>query len=83
LQHTDGAEIRHYMLQGFFSHQQQLMANLAAYYRNFGIQLIPFSRDEKDWDQIIDVLEDFAARAPAEDLMRLQRLTDMQDLLNG
>jgi len=29
------------------------------------------------------VLEDFAARAPAEDLMRLQRLTDMEDLLNG
>jgi hypothetical protein len=59
------------------------MANLAAYYRHFGIQLIPFSRDERDWDQIIDVLEDFAARAPAEDLMRLQRLTDMEDLLNG
>ena len=83
LQHTGGAEITHYLLQGFFSHQQQLMANLTAYYRNFGIQLIPFSRDEKDWDQIIDVLEDFAARAPAEDLMRLQRLTDMEDLLNG
>jgi len=83
LQRTGGAEIRHYMLQGFFSHQQQLMTNLAAYYRGFGIQLIPFSRDDRDWDQVIDVLEDFGARAPAEDLMRLQRLTDMEDLLNG
>jgi hypothetical protein len=82
-QRADGAEIKHYMLQGFFSHEKQLMANLAAYYRNFGIQLIPFSRDEKDWDQIVEVLEDFAARSPAEDLMRLQRLTDMEDLLNG
>lgn len=83
LQDTDGAEIRHYMLQGFFSHQHQLMANLAAYYRSFGIQLIPFSLDEKDWEQIIDVLEEFAVRSPTEDLMRLQRLTDMEDLLNG
>jgi hypothetical protein len=83
LQHPERAEIKHYMLQGFFSHQQQLMANLAAYYRGFGIQLIPFSRDERDWEQIIDVLEDFGARAPAEDLMRLQRLADMEGLLNG
>jgi hypothetical protein len=83
-EHAEGyAEIRHYMLQGFFSHQQQLMVNLASYYRNFGIQLIPFLRDNKDWEQLIDVLDDFAQRAPAADLMKLQKLADMEDLLNG
>jgi hypothetical protein len=84
LERTEGyAEIRHYMLQGFFSHQHQLMLNLAAYYRNFGIQLVPFLRDNKDWEQLIDVLDDFAQRAPAADLMKLQKLADMEDLLNG
>jgi hypothetical protein len=76
-------EIRHYMLQGFFLHQHQLMLHLAAYYRDFGIQLIPFLRDNKDWDQLIDVLDDFARRAPAADLMRLQKLADMEGLLDG
>jgi hypothetical protein len=66
-----------------FSHQEKLLSNLATYYRTFGIQVIPFLRDNKDWEQLIDVLEDFARRAPAGDLMKLQKLADMEDLLNG
>jgi hypothetical protein len=84
LEQIDGyTEIRHYVLQGFYSHQHQLMVHLGAYYRDFGIQLIPFLRDNKDWDQLIDVLDEFARRAPAADLMRLQKLADMEGLLDG
>jgi SIR2-like domain len=74
-------EIRHYLLQGFFSHEQELMLHLMSYYGEFGIQLIPFLRDEKDWDQLIDVLDDFARHAPASDPMKLQTLLDMEGLL--
>ena len=52
------------MLQGFFSHEHQLMLSLASYYQECGIRLIPFLRDHKDWHQLIDVIEDFARCAP-------------------
>jgi hypothetical protein len=73
----------HYMLQGFFSHERTLMLHLASYYRECGIKLIPFLRDDKDWNQLIEVIEDFARRAPASDPMKVQKLLDMKDLLDG
>jgi hypothetical protein len=79
---TSVGEIKHFMLQGYFSHEQELMTNLSFYYADFGIQLIPFLRDHKDWDQLIDVLDDFARKAPASDPMKLQTLADMEKLLN-
>ncbi len=72
----------HYLLQGFFSHERELMHHLASYYQECGIKLLPFSRDQKDWHQLIEVIEDFARRAPAADPMRLQKLLDMEDLLD-
>jgi SIR2-like domain len=59
-------EARHFLLQGFFSHEATLLRHLETYYlRECGIQLIPFLRDHKDRDQLLDVLEDFAQRMPA------------------
>jgi hypothetical protein len=72
----------HYLLQGFFSHERELKQHLAAYYQECGIRLLPFLRDQKDWHQLIEVIEDFACRAPAADPMRLQKLVDMEDLLD-
>lgn len=75
---------RHYILQGFFSHETMLLASLKSYYLSeCDIQLIPFLRDDKDWDQLLDVLEDFARRLPASDPLVLQKAHDMKDLLNG
>jgi hypothetical protein len=76
-------EIRHYLLQGFFAHERELMRSFAGYYREFGIQLLPFLRDQKNWDQLIDVLEEFARRAPVAELMKSEKLLQMEDLLNG
>jgi SIR2-like domain len=59
-------EARHFLLQGFFSHEATLLRRMETYYlRECGIQLIPFLRDHKDHDQLLDVLEDFAQRMPA------------------
>lgn len=70
------------MLQGFFTHQQSLIRNLSSYYLNeCGIELIPFRRDEKDWDQLIDVVESFAQQMPATSPMMLQKMQDMEGLL--
>ena len=76
-------EIRHFLLQGFFSHEEELARNLSIYYAESGIELIPFLRDQKDWDQLVDVLEEYASEAAAGAPLNLQIFKEMEDLLNG
>jgi len=77
-------ETKHYLVQGFFSHQRELMLSMKTYFRReCGIKLIPFWRDEKDWDMLLDVVDYLAEKVPASDLMVLQELNDMEDLLDG
>lgn len=77
-------EARHYLLQGFFSHEEQVLRTLRSYYLNeCGIELIPFLRDQKDREQLLDVLEHFAREMPASDPMVLQRAQEMEALLDG
>lgn len=76
-------EAKHYLLQGFYSHEHELMRSLTRYYLGeCGIQLIPYLRDHKDWDQILDVLEEFARAAPASNPLYVQEFKEMRDLLN-
>jgi hypothetical protein len=76
-------EARHYILQPFFSHERELMRSMRRYYlRDCGIELIPYLRDQKDWEQLLDVLEDFAEKVPASDLIYLQEFKEMADLLD-
>jgi SIR2-like domain len=74
-------EMRHFLLQGFFSHEQEVARSLVPYYRECGIELIPFLRDNLDWDQLIDVLEEFARLAPVGDPLKVQTLKEMEALL--
>lgn len=76
-------EERHYLLQGFYSHEHELMRSLTRYYRECGIRLIPFLRDEKNWDQLIDALEHFARLMPAAGTLKSEMLLEMEDLLDG
>jgi hypothetical protein len=76
-------ETKHFILQGFFSHEAQLQRSLKSYYRECGIDLIPFLRDNKNWDQLLDVLEEFARITPASEALVLQKMQEMEDLLNG
>lgn len=79
---SDGqAEAKHFMLQGYFSHQTELMRSLAQYYRQCDIQLLPFLRDERDWAQLINVLEEYARVMPATAPMNLEILAEMEALL--
>jgi SIR2-like domain len=75
-------EMRHFLLQGFFSHEQELARSLSNYYAECGIELIPFLRDQKDWDQLIDVLEEYARLAPVGAPLNVQVLKEMEALLN-
>ena len=76
-------QLRHYVLQGFFQHQQQLVDSMTTYFGDCGIQLIPFLRDYKDWEQLVDVVEDFARAAPAAEIMASEKLIEMGALLGN
>lgn len=76
-------EARHFLLQGYFSHQQELMSSLKQYYRQCGIELLSFQRDQKDWEQLIDVLEKFADVMPASSPLNLQISAEMEELLRA
>ena len=84
---TPGAnrsEAKHYLLQGFFSHEYELMRNLKRYYLSeCGIHLLPFKRDQNDRDQLLNVLDKYAELTPASNLMYLQEFKEMGGLLNG
>jgi hypothetical protein len=75
-------EIRHFLLQGFFSHEEELARSLSNYYAECGIELIPFLRDQKDWDQLMDVLEEYARIAPSGAPLNVQIFKEMGALLD-
>jgi hypothetical protein len=76
-------EAKHYVLQGYFGHQIELMRSMRAYFLNeCGIELIGFRRDERDWAQLADVLEAFALTISSRGPMLAQELSDMGGLLD-
>ena len=74
----------HYLLQGFFRHEYELMRSLDQYYiSECGIQLLPFCRDQNNWNQLLNVLEFFAREIPASPLLISQKAKEMKYLLYG
>ena len=80
---AEDAALRHYTVQGFFSHEHQLMLRLKSYYRQCGVGLIPFLKDENGHDQLLDVIDWFAVQAPAAPLMLAEAFREMEEWLNG
>jgi hypothetical protein len=78
-----GLQPRHFILQGFFSHERELMLGMRRYFRECGIELLCFLKDHKGWDQLVDVLDEFARSIPASDLAVLQELNEMETLIDG
>jgi len=76
-------EIRHFLLQGFYSHERELMVNLSSYYGECGIHLIPFLKDQEGWNQLVHVLESFGESVPASSTAVLQEFKEMEALLDG
>jgi len=74
-------EARHFLLQGFFSHQATLRDRLESYYlRECGIQLVPFLRDQKDHEQLLSILEEFAQVMPVSTPLVLHQEQVLEDL---
>ena len=72
----------HYILQGFFSHETALMRSFRDYYlRECNIGLLPFSKDQKGWRQLVEVLEYLAREIPVGGLLPTQQRLEMDALL--
>lgn len=74
-------EPRHYVIQGFFSHEIELARSLDGYFRQFGIGLLPYSRDERDWAQLIEVVQHYASELSAGTALELAMRAEMEGLL--
>ncbi len=75
-------EPRHYVLQGFFTHDLELARSLESYFREFGIGLLPFSRDDRNWDQLIKVIDYLAREIPPGPPLALPKRLEMEELLS-
>jgi len=78
---SERPQARHFMLQGYFAHEYELMRSLTLYYAQCDIELIPFRRDLRDWGQLTEVLEAFAAIIPATTPLGLQVQMEMESFL--
>lgn len=70
----------HFLLQGPFSHERELMVSMRTYYRECGIELLPFRKTSEDGEQLISLLEAFASSVPASGPFVLQEFKEMEAL---
>ena len=78
-----GLQLRHFLLQGFYSHERELMVSMRTYYRECGIELVPFLKDQGGWEQLINVLESWSKGVPTSAPLVSQQLKEMESLLDG
>lgn len=75
---------RHFLLQGFYSHERELMVSMRTYYRECGIELVAFSKDQNGWEQLTNVLESWCKAIPASASPLIsQQLKEMEALIDG
>jgi hypothetical protein len=78
---NEGIEQKHFILHGFFTHQFELAQSLKEYFAKFGVELIPFSRDEHDWNQLANVIEYLARELQIGNPLAVATLQEMKGLL--
>jgi hypothetical protein len=70
---------RHYILQPFFESEKKLIDGLKVYFLKMGVTLIPYFRDKKNYDQLIDHLEKLSKKIEIYPPARLE----MERLMEG
>ena len=72
---------KHYILQGFYSHNIELANSLESYFQSLGITLLPFSLDENGWDGLTGVIKHLINKLPPGERLALEDRRFMEDLL--
>ncbi len=73
---------KHHIVQGFFSHEAQLMRSLGDYYlQEFNVRLLPFSKDQSGRNQLIEVVEYLSREIPVGGVLPTEKRRAMEALL--
>ena len=76
-------ERQRFLLQPFFKNQQPLYERLKVYHqKSFGVHLIGYARDEKDYQQLEDVLEQWARKLKVKPRALVDDIDMMDRILN-
>jgi hypothetical protein len=79
----DKKEAKHFILQGYYSHQKFVVDEMEDYYlHECGVQLLPFLLDHNGYRQLLNVIEDFSTKIPVAPTPSVQELHEMEALLN-
>ena len=73
--------LTHYVLQGFFSHQIEMARSMQGYFQSFGISLLPFSLDTREWHGLVNVIEHLNKELPPGKGLTLAEKNAMANLL--
>lgn len=74
---------RHFILLPFFSNQTELVTHLKTYFENeCGVTLIPYCRDLNDYAQLDIILERWKNELPDEDMLDINKVIQMEALLD-
>ena len=75
-------QARHYIFQSFFQSEKKLIDGIKDYFQKLGVVLIPYFRDENNYDELINILEDLShkIKIPNPSKIEIERL--MEGLLD-
>jgi hypothetical protein len=74
-------ERRHFLLEGFYSHEQGMIEFLSDYYSSqCDVSLVSFNKDKQGYRQLIDVLESWAPQLRTQGLTPMEVVKDVERL---
>ena len=80
----ESAEIRRFVLQGFFKSATPLYSSMCKYYRrSFGVQLIGFDRDNHNYDQLEEIMKQWSKLIEIRPQALVEDLDFMDEVLGN
>jgi hypothetical protein len=80
-QPSEALERRHFLLEGFYSHEQGMVDFLSDYYASqCDVTLVPYNKDKQGYRQLIDVMEAWAPGLRTEGLTPIEVIKDVERL---
>lgn len=80
----EGERYRRYILQGFFESEEPLFNMLHDYYKeSFGSILMGFSRNQKDYSQVVEIIASWADKLKFGKVSLADEVAALEDEING
>lgn len=54
-------DAHHFILEGYFSYEEKLCIAKQRYYKSIGVELIPYCKDKKGYDQQLDIIQNWVS----------------------